>query len=461
MDDMASLPESLLAACEKRTEQPSSGDPDAPSAGEPIPVGVQDDRLYRLACSLRARGWNRDGILAHLRDVPLDIDPTRKPYTEADYRRLAASACKRPAGDIAGRLTHTDNPRPLHVVPDDPEDCEVPFGETAKLRIVAPPEAFPTRTVTQILTDPLPSPLVGRLIDVGAFASFYGPEWSGKSLLALDINLSLAAGIPCCLGIPLNQAPVLYVLAEGTLRSRIQAWQYAHPGANLDAFRSHEAGFSFADEKQVDALLASVERTVPALVTFDTLAATIGGDENSSVDMGRVIAVCQEIQRLTSRQTATLLLAHPGKDASKGIRGHSSLPAALEQYAQVIGVESPKYANEVAAGEPTGGSVTIRPRKNREGAKGKDIGAAIRSGGESVYLAHDARALAVSPGGMAMLRQLAEAEGGMAWNRWGVGLDYSPQYIGRERTKLLDAGLVTHSSFTDLVAMTNAGEAII
>ena len=425
------------------TEPPPAATTQPVAPGEPIPVGQQDETLYKIACRLRGKGWNYDGILAELQTIPLDHADGRRPYELADYQRLARSACQHPKGEPPVDFTHNPASRPLGSAPE-PQPL-IPFR---------------VRTVVQILTDPLPAPLVGRLIAEGSFAAMFGPEWSGKSLVALDIQLSMAAGIPCCLGIPLNQAPVLYVLAEGTLRSRIQAWQYAHPGANLDAFRSHEEGFNFADKRHVEALFGYVLQEQPVLVTFDTLAATIGGDENSNVDMGKVIATCQEIQRITNRKTATLLLAHPGKDAAKGIRGHSSLPAALETSIQVIGVESPKYADEVEVGEPTGGSVTLRPRKNRDGAKGKDITAAILSAGESVYLAHDSRQRALSAGGLEMLRQLAE-NGVMSFTHWGTGTTVGARQQQRLRGELIDQGYAQHFSLNATVGLTSAGEGVI
>jgi putative DNA primase/helicase len=65
------------------------------------------------------------------------------------------------------------------------------------------------------------------------------------------------------------------------------------------------------------------------VIFIDTLnRAAPGLDENSSQDMGRVLAGMKRLQELTGG--LVLIVHHTGKDASKGLRGHSSLFAALD-----------------------------------------------------------------------------------------------------------------------------------
>lgn len=67
---------------------------------------------------------------------------------------------------------------------------------------------------------------------------------------------------------------------------------------------------------------------------MDTLnAATSGLDENSSRDMGLILEAAKKLQRLTGG--LVVLVHHTGKDASKGLRGHSSLLAALDAVIEV------------------------------------------------------------------------------------------------------------------------------
>jgi hypothetical protein len=56
-------------------------------------------------------------------------------------------------------------------------------------------------------------------------------------------------------------------------------------------------------------------------------------DENASADMGRILEAAKALQRLTAG--LVLLVHHTGKDATKGLRGHSSLFAALDAAVEV------------------------------------------------------------------------------------------------------------------------------
>jgi len=70
------------------------------------------------------------------------------------------------------------------------------------------------------------------------------------------------------------------------------------------------------------------------VVVIDTLnQAAPGADENSSQDMGSIIAATKLLgERLKG---LVLLVHHTGKDTSRGLRGHSSLLAALDAAIEV------------------------------------------------------------------------------------------------------------------------------
>ncbi len=56
-------------------------------------------------------------------------------------------------------------------------------------------------------------------------------------------------------------------------------------------------------------------------------------DENSSKDMGLIIDGMKKIQ--SQCEGLVICVHHTGKDVSKGLRGHSSLLAALDSAIQV------------------------------------------------------------------------------------------------------------------------------
>jgi putative DNA primase/helicase len=319
------------------------------------------------------------------------------------------------------------------------------------------PLTFVVRTPDEMATETPPEPLAGKWLPVGGFGAIYGSPGAGKSLLVTDLNLSLASGIPW-LGIPvIGKVPALYVLGEGRLSPRLEAWHVGHPEADWSLFRCHD-GFKFSDPAQVDALLDYIKHAEPALVTFDTLATTIGGDENSSQDMGRVIDACLEIQRVTAYQTGVLLVCHPGKDGAKGIRGHSSLEGSLEVIARVTGVPSTIDASEIGYGCATGGSLELTSRKNKEGARVEALAATLHSGGSRPYLMLAAGTEKLSAGALGMLRSLAEAGGSMGWARWSTSTDLHRVTASNLRAQLVARGYVDHDTERGMAVLTDRGE---
>jgi len=71
-----------------------------------------------------------------------------------------------------------------------------------------------------------------------------------------------------------------------------------------------------------------------AVVFIDTLnRAAPTADENSSRDMGEILSAAKELQARING--LVVLVHHTGKDATKGLRGHSSLFAALDAAVEV------------------------------------------------------------------------------------------------------------------------------
>jgi hypothetical protein len=67
----------------------------------------------------------------------------------------------------------------------------------------------------------------------------------------------------------------------------------------------------------------------------DTLARAFGGgNENSSEDMGAFITAMGKVQEFLN--CALMVLHHSGKDAAKGLRGHSSLLGAVDTELELL-----------------------------------------------------------------------------------------------------------------------------
>lgn len=169
--------------------------------------------------------------------------------------------------------------------------------------------------------------LVQKLLPEQGFACIYGASGSGKSFIAQDLGASIAAGKTWC-GLKVQQAPVVFCVLEGQsgFKNRASAWE-AKNGELAADFLTSLQDFDLTNEKDVREFAKCCPRR--AVVIIDTLnRAAPACDENSSKDMGTIIACCKLLQSLI--EGLVILVAHTGKDSSKGIRGHSSLPAALD-----------------------------------------------------------------------------------------------------------------------------------
>jgi putative DNA primase/helicase len=172
----------------------------------------------------------------------------------------------------------------------------------------------------------------GVLPAVG-LAGLYGPSASGKSFLALDMAAAITEG-RCWFDCRVEAAPVVYAALEGEggFKLRVAAWE-AHTGRTLPAGLSMVLQSFKLTEPQDVADMAAV---VPAgaVVFLDTLnRAAPTADENSSKDMGEILSSAKHLQSLING--LVVLVHHTGKDATKGLRGHSSLFAALDSAVEV------------------------------------------------------------------------------------------------------------------------------
>ena len=172
----------------------------------------------------------------------------------------------------------------------------------------------------------------GVLPAVG-LAGLYGPSASGKSFLALDIAAAIAEGsrwFDC----RVESAPVVYAALEGEggFKLRVAAWE-THKGRALPAGLAMVLQpFKLTEPQDVKDVAAVVP--AGAVVILDTLnRAAPTADENSSKDMGEILSAAKQLQSLISG--LVVLVHHTGKDATKGLRGHSSLFAALDAAVEV------------------------------------------------------------------------------------------------------------------------------
>lgn len=181
--------------------------------------------------------------------------------------------------------------------------------------------------------------LVRGALPATGIASIYGPTGSGKSFLVLHLAMTIASGIPSWFGRRATQAPVTYVALEGEagLPKRVDAWCSFHKSPIPAQLRFITQPIDLLRTSDITDLANAIRASGAAggLVIIDTLNRSApGADENSSVDMGKIIAAAKQLQALVGG--LLLLIHHTGKDASKGLRGHSSLHAALDSAIEVV-----------------------------------------------------------------------------------------------------------------------------
>ncbi len=176
----------------------------------------------------------------------------------------------------------------------------------------------------------------GVLPETG-LAAIIGASGSGKSFLALSMLAAIDAGGEW-FGHQVRRCPVVVLALEGQegVAKRITAYQ-AHTDHRLsDQFRVIAESFSLLDIRDRPDLVETLREAglTDGVLVIDTLnRAAPGADENSSVDMGHLIAACAGLQEQLGG--LVLIVHHSGKDARKGMRGHSSLFAALDAVIEV------------------------------------------------------------------------------------------------------------------------------
>jgi hypothetical protein len=191
------------------------------------------------------------------------------------------------------------------------------------------------------LSDP-GNQLIEGVLDEGALSVVYGDSGSGKTFGTLDLAFHVGAGLDWNEK-KVKRGLVVYVAAEGgkRIKRRIAALQKRFRGDHGDvapdplfALVRYQIDLrsNGADLNALIALVREAEKKTGekcAWLIVDTLSrAMAGGDENSPVDMGRIVASADRFRGETGAHFT--YVHHTGKDAARGARGHSLLRAATD-----------------------------------------------------------------------------------------------------------------------------------
>lgn len=178
---------------------------------------------------------------------------------------------------------------------------------------------------------------VRGVIPERGLCSIYGASGSGKTFLALDLACAIASK-DRWFGQPVKRAPVVYVALEGEagISQRMQAWQKHHGQEAPEQLRFVIRHVSLMEPGECESLAKEIIVACGAgtVIFIDTLnRAAPTADENTSGDMGRVIESAKTLADVVNGMV--ILVHHSGKDSSRGMRGHSSLFAAMDAVIEV------------------------------------------------------------------------------------------------------------------------------
>lgn len=172
---------------------------------------------------------------------------------------------------------------------------------------------------------------IKKVLPETGLAAVFGASGSGKSFAVIDMTQSMAAGRDW-FGYKSKPCNVVHCALEGEggIAGRVAAYRIRH-GATAQNIRYLVKPFSLLESGDINDLAQAIKANWQSAeaVILDTLnRAAPGADENDSKSMGQIIAAAKELQTLIGG--LVVLVHHTGKDASKGLRGHSSLHAALD-----------------------------------------------------------------------------------------------------------------------------------
>jgi hypothetical protein len=193
-----------------------------------------------------------------------------------------------------------------------------------------PPLRFTLLTPRELANRPSPKWMIEGLLIEGTTSAVVGAPATMKSFIAKDWALCVAGGHQWN-DRNVMQGPVVYISAEGSsgLPARIRAWEMHHDRTAPETCFFITDAVQFMEHGDVSDLLLAIDRLpiTPIFVVVDTLARTlVGGDENSSRDMGLYVDGLDTIRRATGSHM--MVIHHENKEGKT--RGSTVLPGALD-----------------------------------------------------------------------------------------------------------------------------------
>lgn len=187
----------------------------------------------------------------------------------------------------------------------------------------------PTQTELPVLTfdelvsrkmDPVRF-VIDQLVPSGGL-TFWNGKWGSRKTWGADhAAICVATGKPFVRHFEVKQGTALILALEGGLdehQRRIMALAGDVHGIPLYTF---EGGLQMEDQQQRDRLKKTIERIRPDFIVLDHARAAFGGEENDSERARNIQILIRQMQDVYP--SSWNLIAHLGKDKTKGQRGSS------------------------------------------------------------------------------------------------------------------------------------------
>ncbi|WP_432090391.1 AAA family ATPase [Streptomyces sp. NRRL F-5630] len=170
-------------------------------------------------------------------------------------------------------------------------------------------------------------PVVADVLFKDTLARVYGASGTFKSFMTLDFAGCVGTGLHWH-GQEVTAGPVIYLVAEGIkgIRKRVRAWEQHH-GRKMTGVYFLPRPVQAMDPEWL-VLIELCRRRRPSLVVIDTQArVTVGIEENSNTEMGRVVDRMEQLR--AASEACVLLVHHTGHDSERG-RGATAVKGALQ-----------------------------------------------------------------------------------------------------------------------------------
>lgn len=304
-------------------------------------------RLVQAAgVALYAAGLNDEQVFSVLVSNPYVMEVAldhRRQDPERAMQYLWAEHCQKAKPKATSKVATADDFEDVSSAHTPataaPVTQAAPTGETSVP--AAPTNRFEFLQFAKFLEGKPPSWIIKRVLPQAELGALFGESGAGKSFFALDLVMAVATGTPWK-DRQVVKGTVAYICAEGAGGFKLRMKAYAeHHGIDGSKVPVHVLGAApnFMEKGDIKDLVTALQKLQGlSLIVVDTLAqVTAGGNENSGEDMGRALAHCKLLHQVTGAMV--LLVAHTGKDPSKGMRGWSGVKGALdvEIYAERAG----------------------------------------------------------------------------------------------------------------------------